>query len=79
MENQDPTLGPVDVNTLFRALGRIEGKLDTVLDPETGHVSRLNDHEKRIETSEKFRAWLMGGAAGVSAVVTGAFHFLGMK
>jgi len=44
-----------------RALGRIEGKLDDLLDSR-------EDQEKRIRALESKSAWMAGAAAAVGAV-----------
>lgn len=49
-----------DVN-VARALGRIEGKLDDVLESR-------EDQEKRIRALEGKSAWMAGAAAAVGAV-----------
>jgi hypothetical protein len=53
MDNND-----VDV---ARALGRIEGKLDDLLDSR-------EDQETRIRALESKSAWMAGAAAGLGAV-----------
>lgn len=56
---------------IFRALGRIEGKLDAVDQTTTEIKSTLEKHNKRIKSVESFKtqaltlAAVVGAAAGV--------------
>jgi hypothetical protein len=51
------------VNELTRAVGRIEGKLDSLL-----------THGDRISNLEKWRAWTAGIAVAVSLLLTTAWN-----
>ena len=61
---------PVDLNDLHRSLGRIESKLDALSARDDAHKERLDHHSNRLRSLERGRSWLMGAAAGISAVVT---------
>jgi hypothetical protein len=50
-------------------LGRIEGKLDSLVDLH-------RDHEQRLRSLESSRSKLLGVAAGVSAAVSLAWKWL---
>ena len=66
---QDPApITPVDIH---RSLGRVEGKLDALLDAMT-------PLEKRVGSLERSRAWVMGGAAAIGAGVTAFLQKAGL-
>jgi hypothetical protein len=54
---------------LHRAVGRIEGQLDTVIEMLKAGDGRHERHEKRIGAVEKRQAWYSGAAAAVGALV----------
>jgi hypothetical protein len=58
---------------LHRAVGRIEGKLDSVIDMLTAanarHDARHDGFDKRVGAVENKQAWYSGAAATVGAIV----------
>lgn len=58
---------------LHRAVGRIEGKLDTVIESLATRNARDDAHDavvdKRVGAVEKKQAWYSGAAAAVGAIV----------
>jgi hypothetical protein len=48
-----------------RTLGRIESKLDGVLERQSEQHDRLNKHGDKIASLERWRAWVLGAAAVV--------------
>jgi hypothetical protein len=58
---------------LHRAVGRIEGKLDTVIESLAARNARDDAHDasvnKRLTAVEKKQAWYSGAAAAVGAIV----------
>jgi hypothetical protein len=58
---------------LHRAVGRVEGKLDSVIDMLTAgnarHDARHDGFDKRVAAVEKRQAWYSGAAAAVGAIV----------
>ncbi|MBL3670651.1 hypothetical protein JL475_32720 [Streptomyces sp. M2CJ-2] len=63
-----------EVRDLAKAVGRIEVKLDSVLDETKDIRSDMHDHELRIRTLERARWPLptLGVLAGVAGAATGA-------
>ncbi len=63
---------PLMSDNIERALGRIEGKLDslvkTVETTDANHLTRLNDHSKRIGVLENWKSKMLGVAAAGSVV-----------
>ena len=61
---------PDSSNDLFLAIGRLEGKVDSVLSMLALQEQRLEDIEVRVRGLEAAKAWIMGAAATVSAGVS---------
>jgi hypothetical protein len=66
---------------LYRALGRIEGNLEAVLEAIRGQTQRLDNHAGRLARLEKWKAWTLGagaaagaGIAAIWAVLTQVLH-----
>lgn len=62
--------------TLFLTLGRLEGKVDTLLTLQKGQEEQLKDHDIRIRGLEHSRAFIMGISAVVGAAVSAAMNFI---
>ncbi|MEU2450044.1 hypothetical protein OG264_16150 [Streptomyces xanthophaeus] len=67
-----------EVRGLAQAVGRIESKIDGILDETKDIRTDLSDHEMRIRTLERSRWPLptIGVLAGVGGAVTGALALL---
>jgi hypothetical protein len=61
-----------DLTEIHRSLGRIEGKLDGLVDRADKHI---DDHEKRIGALEGSHRWFIGVATGAGAVAGAAFSW----
>lgn len=57
------------IDELFQAVGRMEGKLDMVLDPRNGLVSQQDHLETRVRSLERRWAWGLGVGSVISTVV----------
>ena len=58
-------------HNLDRALGRLEGKVDALLQLTVDHNNDLAHVRTRIEALERWRTWLAGAtAAGIAATST---------
>lgn len=66
-----PEPAPIAAADIHRSLGRVEGKLDTLLDAMT-------PLEKRVRSLERSRAWVMGCAAVIGAGVTAFLQKAGL-
>jgi len=64
---------------LFRALGRIEGKIDSIEANTAAISNKVDGHDKRINTLEGFKAQLMAVAAVVGAAGSFAWDFFKNK
>lgn len=66
---------------LQRSLGRVEGKLDALIDATTAHETRreerFNGVEQRIRKVEARQHWYSGAAAAIGALlgVVGGHRF----
>lgn len=54
---------------IFRALGRIEGKLDAQLEREQAQNARLDSHSARLGKIERWQAWTLGAGAAAGAAL----------
>ena len=60
---------------LFLAIGRLEGKVDSLLAIQANTQEELKDHDTRLRNLEHDRGYIMGVSAAVGAIVgvAGAF------
>ncbi len=63
--------------TLFLTLGRLEGKVDTLLTLQKVQEEQIKEHDQRIRSLEHSKSFLMGISAIIGAVVSAAFSLLG--
>jgi len=57
-------------------LGRLEGKVDSLIAQTKDLRGTLANHETRLQELEKSRSWLLGVSAASSAVVAVAINYL---
>jgi hypothetical protein len=72
--NQDK----IDANLVevLVAIGRIEGKIETMSDKQTQVAERITKLETRIVELEMSRAWFLGWAAAVATVASIVARYL---
>jgi peptidoglycan hydrolase CwlO-like protein len=63
---------PEQINNLERSVGRIEGKLDGILEQLKKINGSIGEQDRRIDTLEQESARAKGIAAGISIVVSAA-------
>lgn len=56
--------------TLFLAIGRLEGKVDSILTLQKAQEEAIKQHDERIRSLENSKSFLLGGAALVGAVTS---------
>jgi hypothetical protein len=61
---------------LFLALGRLEGKVDSLLALQKSQEEQLKGHDERIRMLESSRSFIMGGAAIVGAAASTVVNLL---
>jgi|1048.fasta_scaffold00477_2 hypothetical protein len=61
---------------LMLALGRLEGKMDALIQMQRIQEEQLKFHEERIRSLEHYKSFAMGIAALVGAVSSLIFSFL---
>jgi hypothetical protein len=69
---------PIDPDYVL-LLGRIEGKLDSVLDQQGRVAKTLTDLDRRVRLLEAGWAKLLGASAAASVVVSWAYHLLAIE
>jgi predicted transcriptional regulator YheO len=60
---------------LMLAVGRLEGKVDVILQMQRLHEEQLKNHEDRLRELEHSRSFSMGIAAAVGAGVSLCLNF----
>lgn len=55
---------------LMLALGRLEGKVDSLISRQTVLDEEMRKFDTRIRSVEQSRSWLVGAAASVGAIVS---------
>jgi hypothetical protein len=61
---------------LFLAIGRLEGKVDSLLAMQQMAQEELKDHDARLRNLEHARGYLMGVSAAIGAIVSVAGTWL---
>ena len=56
-----------DINQIMVALGRLEGKVESLLSMQRTHAEDIEKLDKRIRDLEHSKSWLMGAAAIIGA------------
>ena len=61
---------------LFLAIGRLEGKVDSLLSMQQMAQDELKDHDARLRNLEHARGYIMGVSASIGAIVSLAGSWL---
>ena len=61
---------------LFLAIGRLEGKVDSLLAMQGHQQEELKDHDARLRNLEHARGYIMGVSAAIGAIVGVAGNWL---
>lgn len=69
---------PLD-NEILIALGRLEGKMDSLITRQAIHDEELGRHDKRIRQLEQSKSWVLGAAAAMAGLVSLLINFFGGK
>ena len=67
-----------DQRDLLLALGRLEGKVDSILATMGQHGEELSKLDNRLRKLEQSKAWMLGAAAVVGALSSSFFRFFGV-
>ncbi|CAB4140937.1 hypothetical protein UFOVP401_29 [uncultured Caudovirales phage] len=59
---------------IMLAIGRLEGKVDTLIQMQRMQEDQIKNHEERLRQLEHSRSFTMGMAAAVGAVVSVALN-----
>ena len=66
-------------NEILIALGRLEGKVDSMLTRQAVHDEELSRHDVRIRDLEQSKSWLLGAAAVLAAFTSLVVNYVGGK
>lgn len=61
---------------LFLAIGRLEGKVDSLLAMQQRTQEELKDHDMRLRSLEHSRGYMLGWAAAIGAGFSFAANYL---
>lgn len=61
---------------ILLSLGRLEGKVDALIQLQRLQEDQIKNHEERLRLLEHSKAFSMGVAAAVGAIVSMCFNFL---
>ena len=64
---------------ILLALGRLEGKVDSLITTQAVHNEELGRHDKRLRHLEKSKSWVLGAAAAIGAVASIIVNMIGGK
>lgn len=59
---------------LFLAIGRLEGKVDSILTLQKAQEEALKQHDERLRSLENSKSFMLGGAALVGAASSILFN-----
>lgn len=62
---------------LLLAIGRLEGKVDSILAMVNRHAEDIEQLDQRMRKLEQSKSWMLGAAAMVGAVSSYFLNFLG--
>ena len=57
-------------NEILLALGRLEGKVDSLVARQKVIDDELDKHESRLRSLEQGKSWMLGAAAAIGALVS---------
>jgi len=61
---------------LFLAIGRLEGKVDSILAQQSRQNDELKAHDARIRSLEHSRGYMLGWSAAIGAMFSFAANYL---
>lgn len=61
---------------LFLAIGRLEGKVDSLISMQSRQTEELKEHDHRLRSLEHSRGYMLGWAAAIGAGMSMAANFI---
>ena len=61
---------------LFLAIGRLEGKVDSLIAMQSRQSEELKEHDHRLRSLEHSRGYMLGWAAAIGAGMSMAANFV---
>lgn len=61
---------------LFLAIGRLEGKVDSLITMQSRQSEELKDHDHRLRSLEHSRGYMLGWAAAIGAGMSMAANLI---
>lgn len=69
-------MNPTHHDELFLAIGRLEGKVDSILAQQSRQTDELKSHDARIRSLEHSRGYILGWSAAIGAGVSLAANYI---
>ena len=66
-----------DQQDLLLAIGRLEGKMDSILATMRQYGEEIERIDNRVRKLEQSKAWMLGAAAVIGALSSFFFRFIG--
>jgi hypothetical protein len=63
-------------DNLHLIVGRVEGKIDSLLAAVTRQDERHDALSKRVSSLERWRSYTLGASAAIGAIISVVLHFL---
>ena len=57
-------------------LGRLEGKVDSLIAGMKQQTQEIQEHEKRIRILENSKAWVLGSASAAAVIISITIQYL---
>lgn len=76
MDGERLTMTSSHNEELFLAIGRLEGKVDSLLSMHSQHTDALKEHDERIRSLEYSRGYMLGWSAAIGAGMSLAASYL---
>ena len=70
---------PTSQDDLLLAIGRLEGKLDSIISTIKSQGADIDRMEQRLRKLEQSKSWMLGAAAVIGAVSSVFIKFIGEK
>ena len=61
---------------LFLAIGRLEGKVDSLIVMQQNQSEQIKDHDHRLRSLEHSRGYMLGWAAAIGATCSIAANYI---
>jgi hypothetical protein len=75
----EPDMNEQRPDTILLAIGRLEGKMDSLIAMQRQFETKLDTHDKRLRDLENHKAYALGVAAAVGSAISVIVSYLMRK